>query len=174
MKVMIVHLCGWLGLQEFCLLILIIILKVSIKFCHDHPSTCAFSSSLWRLWLLICEAHLVCNRATVRFANYISPFLSVLKKVKADISTDKGICISLDNFCGFLTIFSLLTDLLQLHSYSSLRRSRQTSQLIRGKTWHKIHLKILKESSTNQHYELQLLLSTISVLKKAKPNILND
>ena len=107
---------------------------VSIKSYLDHPSTCSFSSSLWmlwlllcaahllcksfarsfsssfwRLWLLICEAHLVCNCATVRSANYISPFLSVLKKVKADISTDKGICISLGNFCWFLTIF-FLTD----------------------------------------------------------------
>ena len=77
-------------------------------------------------------------------------------------------------FAGFWQFFFLLTDLLQLHSYSSLRRSRQTSQLIRGKTWHKIHLKILKESSTNQHYELQFFFLTISVLKKAKANILND
>ena len=78
--------------------------KLKVK-CGAHLATCSFSSSLWRLWLVICEAQLVCNRATVRSANYISPFLSVLKKVKADISTDKGICISLDNFCGFLTIF---------------------------------------------------------------------
>ena len=102
-----------------------------------------------------------------------------LKRSRQTSQLIRGFVFLSTIFADFWQFFSLLTDLLQLHSYSSLRRSRQTSQLIRGKTWHKIHLKISKESCTNQHYssssyDLQLLVSAISVLKKAKPNILND
>ena len=84
---------------------------VSIKSYHDHPSNCSFSSSLWKL-----------------LENSI---MIVLQLVHSHHHYEGYDCWSV-KLSWFATVQRSDLQITSLRSYPSLKRSRQTSQLIRG------------------------------------------